>query len=78
MQRTPNLRRSQLELFHPSIQIPQWIAVRTRPVTDLPALTGFQLPTSLAASKPRTMSVRRESPRHITMLPGGGSLVRAR
>jgi hypothetical protein len=27
MQRTPNLRRSQLELFHPSIQIPQWIAV---------------------------------------------------
>ena len=27
MQRTPNLRRSQLELFHPSIQIPQWTAV---------------------------------------------------
>jgi len=29
-------------------------------------------------SKPRTMSVSRASPRQITMVPGGGSLARAR
>ena len=39
---------------------------------------GFQLPTSFAVSKPRTISVSRERPRHITMFPGGGSLFRAR
>jgi hypothetical protein len=38
----------------------------------------FQLPTSLAVSKPRTMSVSRDRPRHITIFPGGGSLFRAR
>jgi hypothetical protein len=27
MQPTPNPRRSQLELFRPSIQIPQWTAI---------------------------------------------------
>ena len=27
MQRTPNPRRSQLELFHPSIPIPGWAAM---------------------------------------------------
>lgn len=28
--------------------------------------------------KPNSISVRRDNPLHITMLPGGGSLVRAR
>ena len=27
MQAKPNSRRPQLELFHPSIQIPRWIAI---------------------------------------------------
>jgi transposase len=40
---------------------------------------GFQLPTSPALSMaPSLMSVRREKPRHMTVLPGGGSLARAR
>ena len=39
----------------------------------------FQLPTFLAAiAAPIWMSVRRDSPRQMTMLPGGGSLARAR
>ncbi len=39
----------------------------------------FQLPTISAPSiAPRTMSVRRDNPRHMTVLPGGGSLARAR
>ena len=39
----------------------------------------FQLPTSSAATvEPSTMSVRRDMPRHMTVLPGGGSLPRAR
>ena len=42
-------------------------------------LTGFQLPTSSICSvAPRAMSFNRESPRQMTILPGGGSLVRAR
>jgi hypothetical protein len=39
---------------------------------------GFQLPTCLAALNPSSMSVSRESPRHMTLLPGGGSSARAR
>lgn len=40
---------------------------------------GFQLPTKLTPiSAPSSMSVRRDSPLHITVLPGGGSLARAR
>jgi quercetin dioxygenase-like cupin family protein len=42
-----------------------------------PALV-FQLPTSLAASKPITMSVSRDKPRHMTIFPGGESLARPR
>src|ERR1700680_3404830 len=39
----------------------------------------FQLPTSCAPiMKPSSMSVRRDMPLHITMLPGGESLARAR
>ena len=39
----------------------------------------FQLPTSLDCRvAPRAMSFNRESPRHMTMLPGGGSCMRAR
>jgi hypothetical protein len=38
----------------------------------------FQLPTSCATLNPNSISVKRESPRHMTMLPGGGSLARAR
>jgi hypothetical protein len=39
----------------------------------------FQLPTSLMPREaPSSISVRRERPRHRTMLPGGGSLARAR
>ena len=36
------------------------------------------LGTRLASVKPSSMSVSRDSPRHITMFPGGGSLLRAR
>ncbi len=43
------------------------------------AVGAFQLPTSSAATvEPSTMSVRRDMPRHMTVLPGGGSLPRAR
>jgi ribosomal protein L40E len=43
------------------------------------ALFGaFQLPTSCAMVNPNSISVNRDSPRHMTMLPGGGSLARAR
>ena len=39
----------------------------------------FQLPTSLICRvAPSAMSYNRERPRHMTILPGGGSLVRAR
>jgi hypothetical protein len=41
----------------------------------------FQLPTSCSEGfniAPSLTSVRRESPRHLTVLPGGGSLARAR
>ena len=39
----------------------------------------FQLPTIPAViSAPSSMSVKRDRPRHITTLPGGGSLARAR
>ena len=39
----------------------------------------FQLPTMSACTvAPRVMSLRRARPRHMTMFPGGGSLVRAR
>ena len=39
----------------------------------------FQLPTISAPTvAPSAMSVRRDSPRHMTELPGGGSLARAR
>ena len=41
--------------------------------------SGFQLPTSPAATvAPSVMSVRRDMPRHITLVPGGGSRPRAR
>jgi hypothetical protein len=41
---------------------------------------GFQLPTTPAApiSAPISISVNRKSPRQMTVLPGGGSLERAR
>jgi hypothetical protein len=47
---------------------------------DLVGVAGFfQLPTSLMPREaPSSISVRRERPRHMTMLPGGGSLARAR
>ena len=38
--------------------------------------SGFQLPTSAApCMAPSLMSVRRDRPRHMTVLPGDGSLV---
>ena len=40
---------------------------------------GFQSPISSAPkSTPIRMSVRRDMPRHVTMVPGGGSLALAR
>ena len=45
----------------------------------LDGVTDFQLPTIFAPTlAPNSMSVRRESPRHMTVFPGGGSLARAR
>ena len=42
-------------------------------------VANFQLPTSsIFRVAPRAMSVNRERPRHMTMLPGGGSLARSR
>jgi LuxR family transcriptional regulator, maltose regulon positive regulatory protein len=42
-------------------------------------LAGFQLPTIFTPTMaPNSMSVRRDSPRHMTVFPGGGSLARAR
>ena len=41
--------------------------------------SAFQLPTNPAPiMAPNRMSVSRVIPRHMTMLPGGGSLARAR
>lgn len=52
------------------------IFIAGRDVTDLPP---FQLPTISAPTvAPSAMSVRRDSPRDMTELPGGGSLARAR
>jgi len=47
---------------------------------DDPLFSGFQLPTFPAApiSAPISISVNRESPRQMTVLPGGGSFERAR
>ena len=54
-------------------------SVRTHFEIGVSVLSGFQLPTSsICRVAPRAMSFNRESPRHMTMLPGGGSLVRAR
>ena len=40
---------------------------------------GFQLPTFSAPTiAPSAMSASRDRPRHMTMLPGGGSFARAR
>ena len=40
---------------------------------------SFQLPTSFGpTTAPNPMSVSRDRPRHMTVLPGGGSLARAR
>ncbi len=48
------------------------------PIRVHTAKTGFQLPTSLAALNPSSISVSRESPHHMTLFPGGGSSARAR
>jgi hypothetical protein len=41
--------------------------------------TDFQLPTIFTPTMaPNSMSVRRDSPRHMTVFPGGGSLARSR
>jgi hypothetical protein len=46
---------------------------------SVPVRRSFQLPTiSAPTMAPSMMSVSRDSPRHMTMLPGGGSLARAR
>lgn len=52
----------------------------TNLVTHRRYITGFQLPTTFPPTMaPSAMSVRRDSPRrHMTVLPGGGSLARAR
>jgi multidrug resistance efflux pump len=48
-------------------------------VSNAAAGTHFQLPIiSTPTMAPSAMSVRRDSPRHMTVLPGGGSLARAR
>ena len=45
----------------------------------LAAFAGFQLPTISAPTvAPSMMSVSHDSRRHMTVLPGGGSLARAR
>ena len=45
----------------------------------VPLRRGFQLPTCFTPTvAPSAMSVRRDSPRHMTVFPGGGSLARAR
>jgi transposase len=46
---------------------------------ELMWLTGFQLPTILTPKvAPNSISMRRDKPFHMTIFPGGGSLVRAR
>ena len=48
-------------------------------LTRYPSGVPFQLPTiSAPTTAPSAMSVSRDSPRHMTVLPGGGSLARAR
>jgi hypothetical protein len=50
-----------------------------RPSVEETGFTLFQLPTILAPMMaPIAMSVRRDIPHHMTILPGGGSLARAR
>jgi protein-S-isoprenylcysteine O-methyltransferase Ste14 len=50
-----------------------------RGLVGLALIIIFQLPTiSAPMMAPNLMSVRRDSPRHMTVLPGGGSLARAR
>src|SRR5271166_732795 len=53
-------------------------ATATIPIVT-PALADFQLPTIFTPTMaPNSISVRRDSPRHMTVFPGGGSLARAR
>ena len=55
------------------------LATRLDGRTSVSARPSFQLPTVSVTSRiPRTISVKRVRPRHMTMLPGGGSPLRAR
>lgn len=54
------------------------VSIGRRPYT-VSGRSDFQLPiSSTPIAAPSLMSVRRDIPRQMTMLPGGGSLARAR
>ncbi len=54
-------------------------AISGSPATSSVQLRTFQLPTILTPRcAPISISVNRDRPRHMTMLPGAGSLARAR
>ena len=57
-----------------------WLAALPR---DVPVVMTFQLPTSCSAfdfpmRNPSSRSDKRENPRHMTVVPGGGSLFRSK
>ena len=59
--------------------IPTRVTVSAADPVDVSDPLSFQLPTNLVATEaPNSMSVRRDSPRHMTIFPGAGSLTRAR
>jgi N-methylhydantoinase A len=52
--------------------------VATSKVPSTPTFDYPHFSEGFASLAPRAMSVSRERPRHITVFPGGGSLVRAK
>jgi hypothetical protein len=71
------IARQVTEAF-PWAEAPRYL-IRDRDPVYGAAVTHFQLPTiSAPTMAPNPMSVRRDSPRHMTVLPGGKSLARAR
>ena len=56
-----------------------WQYLRQNQLANVSVRSGFQLPTNLTPMvAPNSISMSRDKPFHMTMLPGGGSLARAR
>jgi hypothetical protein len=58
---------------------PEYIMIEASTGSKVTVRRSFQLPTNcIPIIAPSVISVRRESSRHMTVLPGGGSVARGR